>query len=82
MGNVLMMPSAPARTQLAKPLTPREFEVASLLPLSNKAIAYRLGISTSTVRVHMTVAMDKMGAQNRTDLALILVTQTATKIAA
>ncbi len=53
-------------------LTPRELEVLGLLAegLSNKAIAYRLGISEHTVKFHVNAIMGKLGAQSRTEAAV------------
>lgn len=51
-------------------LTEREREVIGLvrLGLSNKDIAYRLSISDSTVRHHLTSIFDKVGVPNRQKL--------------
>jgi len=51
-------------------LTEREREVIRLVEegLSNKDIAYRLSISDSTVRHHMTSIFDKVGVPNRQKL--------------
>lgn len=53
-------------------LTPREMEVLSLLAegLSNKAIAYELGISEHTVKFHVNAIFGKLGAQSRTEAAV------------
>ena len=50
-------------------LTPREHDVLELLVegASNKEIARRLGISTSTVKFHVRSVADKLGADGRTD---------------
>jgi DNA-binding NarL/FixJ family response regulator len=57
---------------LAEELTPRESEVLQLLAegLSNRAIAYRLGISEHTVKFHVNAIMSKLGAQSRTEAAV------------
>lgn len=49
-------------------LTPRQMTVLSLLQQgkANKIIAYELGMSESTVKVHIRNIMRKMGATNRT----------------
>lgn len=49
-------------------LTPRQLTVLSLLQQgkANKIIAYELGMSESTVKVHIRNIMRKMGATNRT----------------
>ena len=49
-------------------MTPRQTTVLSLLQQgkANKIIAYELGMSESTVKVHIRNIMRKMGATNRT----------------
>ena len=56
------------------PLTPRELEVAKLLTkgLGNKHIAHALGISETTVKVHIYHGAKKAGARNRTQLAVLV----------
>ncbi|MFO0699144.1 MAG: response regulator transcription factor [Nitrospira sp.] len=53
-------------------LTEREREVIRLVGqgLSNKDIAYRLSISGSTVRHHLTNIFDKLGVSNRQNLLI------------
>lgn len=50
-------------------LTRREREVLLMIAegLSNKAIAYELGISTHTVKFHVASTMQKLGAASRTE---------------
>lgn len=57
------------------PLTAREREIVALLAegLSNREIGARLGIAEKTVRVHMTHILDKMGADDRTQLLILAV---------
>ena len=52
---------------LPEPLTDRETEVLALLVkgLENKEIAARLSISTSTVKVHVSNILSKLGVSNR-----------------
>lgn len=62
---------APVRDEAAPPaglLTPRQMTVLTLLQQgkANKIIAYELGMSESTVKVHIRNIMRKMGATNRT----------------
>jgi len=53
------------------PLTPRERDVltASLFGASIEEIATRLVLSEGTVRNHLSIAMQKLGAQNRMEAA-------------
>ncbi len=50
------------------PLSSREMEVLRLMVagLSNKEIAYRLGISHQTVKNHVTAILEKLGVADRT----------------
>ena len=50
-------------------LTRREREILALLAdgLGNKQIAARLGISTNTVKTHLELLFDKLGASTRTE---------------
>ncbi len=50
------------------PLSSREMEVLRLMVagMSNKEIAYRLGISQQTVKNHVTAILDKLGVSDRT----------------
>ena len=58
-------PSPPA----AHPLSPREYEVLALAAegLTNKEIAYRLGLSERTVQFHMNSIFNKTTTQSRTE---------------
>jgi DNA-binding NarL/FixJ family response regulator len=53
----------------AHPFSPRELEVLALAAngLSNKEIAYRLGLSERTIQFHMTSVFNKTGANSRTE---------------
>jgi DNA-binding NarL/FixJ family response regulator len=55
------------------PLSPREREVLTLAAkgLTNKEIAYRLGISDRTVQFHMNSVFNKTGASSRTQAATL-----------
>jgi len=67
----------PARMQsavnLLGKLSAAELRVAALLAQahSNKVVARELGISESTVKVHVKSILRKTGARNRTDVALL-----------
>ncbi len=52
-------------------LTPRELQIVELVAigLSNKEIASKLGLSESTVRVHVASAGRRLGARSRFELA-------------
>lgn len=54
------------------PLTPREMDVLELIieGLSNKGIAYRLGISKQTVKNHVTSILAKLSLSDRTQAAI------------
>lgn len=57
---------------LVRTLTPRERGVLELLErgMANKTIAYRLNLSSSTVKVHIHNIMVKLNAHNRTEAAV------------
>lgn len=56
----------------AESLTPRELEVLEMLAegLSNKLIAYRLGISAHTAKFHVNAILAKLGAGTRTEAVM------------
>lgn len=58
--------------ELLRMLTPRERGVLELLErgMANKTIAYRLNMSSSTVKVHVHNIMVKLNAHNRTEAAV------------
>jgi DNA-binding NarL/FixJ family response regulator len=60
--------------QATASLTERENSVLSLITqgCSNKVIARKLQISDSTVRVHVRSVLKKLGVQNRTQAALVV----------
>jgi DNA-binding NarL/FixJ family response regulator len=70
---LLMMqrPTSPPRLRLEEPLSARQTAVLQHLTIgkSNKVIAYELGMSESTVKVHVRNIMKKMHATNRTEVA-------------
>ena len=55
------------------PLSPREMEILKLITqgLSNKEIAYTLGISHQTVKNHMTSILRKLDVEDRTQAAVV-----------
>ncbi|MGC9394236.1 MAG: response regulator transcription factor [Anaerolineae bacterium] len=69
----LVKPPAPA----AHPFSPREYEVLTLVAqgLTNREIAYRLGISDRTVQFHVNAIFNKTGAQSRTEAVALALTR-------
>jgi DNA-binding NarL/FixJ family response regulator len=61
----------------AHPLSPRELQVLSLAAegLTNKEIAYRLGISERTVQFHLNSVFNKTGASSRTEAVALALRQ-------
>jgi DNA-binding CsgD family transcriptional regulator len=61
------------RVQSIDRLTPRERQAAELTTMRNGDIATAMGISTGTVKVLLLRAMEKAGAETRTQLyALVM----------
>jgi len=58
--------------QFFTPLSPREMEILELViqGMSNREIAYHLGISHQTVKNHMTSILSKLGVADRTQAAV------------
>jgi DNA-binding NarL/FixJ family response regulator len=54
------------------PLSPREMEILEHVTrgMSNKEIAYKLGISHQTVKNHMTAILRKLRVEDRTQAAV------------
>jgi len=54
------------------PLSPREMEILQYVTrgMSNKEIAYSLGISHQTVKNHMTAILHKLDVEDRTQAAV------------
>jgi DNA-binding NarL/FixJ family response regulator len=76
-GAVTRTQSAPADADLAArlaSLTPQQFRVLTLVAegLLNKQIADRLDIQERTVKAHLSVIFEKLGARNRTQAGVIL----------
>jgi DNA-binding NarL/FixJ family response regulator len=62
--------------ELISRLTPQQFRICALIArgLLNKQIAWELGITEATVKVHMSTILKKLGLKNRTQVALIMQT--------
>lgn len=60
-------------TPSAHPFSPREFEVLTLAAqgLTNKEIAYRLGLSERTVQFHVNSIFNKSGTNSRTEAVAV-----------
>lgn len=68
------MIAPPLRRRRARPLTPRQLDVAALLAqgLPNKSIARELGLHIGSVKVHLCAIYQHLGVENRTQAALLL----------
>jgi DNA-binding NarL/FixJ family response regulator len=66
---------APVAPGASHPFSPRELEVLTLAAqgLTNKEIAYRLGVSDRTVQFHMNSVFNKTGASSRTEASMVAV---------
>lgn len=55
-------------------LSPQQYRIATMLAAGrlNKQIAWDLGITEATVKVHMSTILRKLGARNRTQVALLM----------
>jgi DNA-binding NarL/FixJ family response regulator len=64
-----------SRPEAIEKLTPREHEVLALIVegLTNKEIARKLSLSTDTVKNHVVHIMEKLGAVDRTQAAVIAI---------
>jgi len=63
--------------QAAHPLSPRELEILTLVAdgLTNKEIAYRLGLSQRTVQFHLSSVFNKTNTSSRTEAASLALKQ-------
>lgn len=61
----------------AHPLSPRELQVLTLAAegLTNKEIAYRLGLSERTIQFHMNSVFNRTGTSSRTEAAALAARQ-------
>lgn len=61
----------------AHPFSPREHQVLSLAArgMTNKEIAYRLGISERTIQFHMNSIFNKSGTESRTEAVALALQQ-------
>jgi DNA-binding NarL/FixJ family response regulator len=66
-------PARSANASLPEPLSERELEVLQLVSagLSNREIGDRLGLSEGTVKNYVTSLLQKIGARDRTQAALV-----------
>jgi len=64
--------AAKERASMAPTLTPRERELVELVRqgLRNRDIASKLGVTEGTVKVYLHAIFDKVGVDNRTELAM------------
>ncbi len=69
---------AKAAAATTLPLSSRQREIVSLASegLLNKQIAYSLGITVATVKAHMSLAIERLEAKNRTHAVAIWVRST------
>jgi DNA-binding CsgD family transcriptional regulator len=77
--NLISIESAPKprRGPSIERLTPRERQVVELAHLRNADIAAELGISLATVKTLLSRAMEKAGAETRTQAYALLVDRRA-----
>jgi PAS domain S-box-containing protein len=62
-------------TERIRELSPRQLEVLKLVAggLRNKQIAWELGLSEKTIKMHRGIAMDKLGVQTAADMIRLAV---------
>lgn len=68
-----VLEDSPERTNPKDLLSLQQLKVFKLLGegMANKEIAYRLGITESTVKAHVSAILDKLECSNRTRAALL-----------
>ena len=61
--------------EMVKKLSPRQYEVMKMVAegLRNKQIAYELGLSEKTVKMHRGLAMEKLGLGSSAELVRVAV---------
>ena len=69
--------AAPDQEQPAHPFSPREYQVLGLAAqgLTNKEIAFRLGISERTVQFHVNSIFNKTATNSRTEAVALALRQ-------
>jgi len=67
--------SMDTRNQITHPFSPREIEVLFLVAegLTNKEIAYRLGLSERTIQFHLNTVFNKTGTNSRTEAVVVTI---------
>ena len=70
-----MVESLETPAQKPHPLSPRELEVLTLAAggLTNKEIAYRLGLSERTIQFHLNSVFNKSGTNSRTEAVALAI---------
>ena len=70
-----MVESLETPAQKPHPLSPRELEVLTLAAggLTNKEIAYRLGLSECTIQFHLNSVFKKSGTNSRTEAVALAI---------
>ena len=65
--------SEAVRSNVSRPLSPREFEVLRMATqgLTNAQIASRLGVTVHAVKFHLASIYRKLGVANRTEAAVV-----------
>ena len=73
-GDVWLPPGEADAAARVADLTPQQFRVLTMIAegLLNKQIADRLDIQERTVKAHLSVIFEKLGARNRTQAGVIL----------
>lgn len=77
LGETLISPVNSSAQPSHHPYSPREYQVLNLTAdgLTNKEIAYRLGISERTVQYHLNSIFNKTATQSRTEAVTLALRQ-------